>query len=355
MSSEGPTSQSSKTGLAPGTLVHVGRRKVDQVNIKILEYGSDTFNEIEVQSVAECLPLALDTQIRWVDIVGLHQVDIIGDIGDKINIHPLVLEDILHTNQRPKAEAYEEYLYLVLRTPYWDEKKLTIDSEQVSVILGAGYVITFLEGDQDILESVRERVRIGRGRIRNQGSDYLVYAIMDAVVDQYFTVLDNLSDRVAELEDEVVTKPTTSTLQTIQDLKHELISFRKLIWPVRELVAGLERGKTDFFADATLVYLRDVHDHSIRVLETTEMYRDMVASMLDIYISSVNNKLNEIMKVLTIIATLFIPLTFVTGVYGMNFVNLPGAQWQWGFYLLIAFMIAVFLMMVAYFRRRHWF
>ena len=292
--------------------------------------------------------------VTWLDIDGVHQAEILEAVGAQVNLHPLVIEDIHNTYQRPKVEDYEEYLYIVLKMISWDEDSKEILGEQVSLILGQNYVLSFKEDPGDIFDPIRQRLREGKGRIRKMGADYLAYALLDQVVDHYFLVLENLGEQIEDLEEELVTNPDASTLQTIHHLKRELIFLRKSVWPLREAISSLERGESPLFQSETLVYLRDVYDHTIQVIDTIETFRDMVSGMLDIYLSSISNRMNEVMKVLTIIATIFIPLTFIAGVYGMNFVNMPELQWPGGYFMVWGVMIVIFIGMLIFFKRKKW-
>jgi len=281
-------------------------------------------------------------------------VGIIEKIGKHFSIHPLILEDILHTGQRPKMEDFEDYIFLVVKMFYYDEKDDEIKMEQVSLLLGSNFVISFQEREGDIFDPIRERIRNHKGRIRMMKADYLGYALLDTIVDNYFIILEKVGENIENMEEELVTRPTPETLQTIHNLKRELIVLRKSIWPLREVVNSLERGESPLINEATGVYLRDVYDHTIQVIDTIETFRDMVSGMLDIYLSSISNKMNEVMKVLTIIATIFIPLTFVAGIYGMNFEFMPELKWHWGYFAALLVMVAVAVIMVFYFRRKRW-
>ena len=345
---------SKKAGLAPGTLVHDGDKKVEKAKITIIDYDATQFQEKEVETIEECFPFRDTPTITWINIDGLHEVGIIEKIGKHFSIHPLILEDILHTGQRPKMEDFEDHIFLVVKMFYYDEKDNEIKMEQVSLLLGSNFVISFQEREGDIFNSIRERIRNHKGRIRRMKADYLGYALLDTIVDNYFIILEKIGENIENMEEELVTRPTPETLQTIHNLKRELIVLRKSIWPLREVVNSLERGESPLINEATGVYLRDVYDHTIQVIDTIETFRDMVSGMLDIYLSSISNKMNEVMKVLTIIATIFIPLTFVAGLYGMNFEFMPELKWHWGYFAALLVMVAVAVIMVFYFRRKRW-
>ena len=343
-----------RPGLAPGTLVHVGEKKVEKVRIRIIDYDEEKLEERELESVDECFPYADKPTVTWINIDGLHEVEVIEKIGKNFGLHPLVLEDIVHTGQRPKMEEYEGYIFLITKMLSYDEVEDKLRTEQFSLILGSNYIITFQEEVGDVFEMVRERLRKGKGRIRKHPPDYLAYALIDAVVDHYFLVLEKIGEKVESLEEELVTNPVPETLQTIHRLKRELIFLRKSVWPMRELIGGLERGESSLVGEKTTVFLRDVYDHTIQVIDTVETLRDMVSGMLDVYLSSLSNKMNEVMKVLTIIATIFIPLTFIAGIYGMNFEFMPELKWHWGYPIVWLIIIAIAVIMLFYFRKKRW-
>jgi magnesium transporter len=353
--------KASKTaGLPPGTLVHIGERKTEKVKMTIMDYDEKQFTEKECSRIEECFPFKDTPTITWVNIDGIHQVDIIESIGKAFNIHPLVLEDILNTGQRPKHEDFDDYIFIVLKMLYYDEKEKVVKTEQVSLILCQNVVISFQEKEGDVFNSIRERIRSGKGRIRKMGADYLAYVLLDAIVDGYFIVLEKFGERIEGMEEELVTEPRHETLQTIHALKREMIYLRKSVWPLREVVSGLERGESPLIKESTHIYLRDVYDHTIQVIDSIETYRDMTSGMLDLYLSSISNRMNEVMKVLTIIATIFIPLTFIAGIYGMNFnpekspLNMPELNWYWGYMSAWTAMIIVGIIMIIYFKRKKW-
>ena len=345
---------SKKSGLPPGTLVHTGERKTEKTKITIIDYNDSEFQEKIVESVGECFLYKDKPTVTWINIDGLHQVDIIEKIGECFNLHPLLLEDILNTNQRPKIEDYENYLFIVFKMLYFDEKGKDVILEQVSLVLNDNCVISFQEQEGDVFNIIRDRLRTGKGRLRKMGADYLAYSLIDATVDNYFTILEKIGEQIETLEEPLVKNPTIETLQSIHNLKQDLIFLRKSVWPLREVISELQRTESSLIQESTGFYLRDLYDHTIRVIDTLETFRDMLSSMIDIYVSSMSNKLNEVMKVLTIIATIFIPLTFIAGVYGMNFKFMPEIEWRWGYFAILLFMVTVGLSMVFYFKKRKW-
>ncbi len=346
--------RSEKKGLPPGTVVYVGEKKSEEVKIRIMDFNEAHFEEKEVDEVEECFPFRSKPTVTWINIDGVHEVDVIEKLGKHFNLHPLVLEDVANTGQRPKIEDFADYIFLVLKMLYYDEKERETKAEQVSLVLGSNWLISFQEREGDVFDSVRERIRSDKGRIRKMGGDYLIYALVDSVVDHYFQILERIGEKVEEIEDELVTNPAPETLHNIHDLKRQMIFLRKSVWPLREVINRLERWESPLVQKSTYIYLRDVYDHTIQVIDAIETFRDMVSGMLDIYLSSVSNRMNEVMKVLTIIATIFIPLTLVAGLYGMNFKYMPELEWSWGYPMVLLSMLIIGLLMVMYFRRKKW-
>jgi magnesium transporter len=343
-----------KIGLPPGTPVYVGEERKEKVRITLMNYDKDKIEEKEFANVDECCEYAGRSEVTWINVDGIHDIETIEKLGKAFGVHPLVLEDIAHTDQRPKMEDYKEYLYIVLRMFHMDQENGTISSEQVSIILGTDHIISFQEHRGDVFDMIRNRIRQGKGRIRSLGDDYLAYTIIDSIVDQYFVILERLGEIIESNEDDLVKEPTPKTLAQLYDLKKEMIILRKSIWPLREVISKLERGDSELITKDTTKYLRDIYDHTIQAIDTIETYRDMLSGMLDLYLSSASNKMNEVMKVLTIIATIFIPLTFITGVYGMNFQYMPELAISWTYPLVWVVMIVMVMGMLIYFRRRNW-
>ncbi len=346
--------RSEKGGLPPGTLAYVGEKKVEKVIITVFDYDSERYEEKELKSIEECFPYKDRPNVTWINIEGIHQVDIMEKIGNHFGIHSLVMEDILNTGQRPKMDDLEDYVYVVLKMLNYNEEDDEISAEQISIILGQKFVISFREKERDVFEPIRERIRKNKGRIRKKGADYLAYALLDSVVDNYFTILEKIGERIEFLEEELVENPSTQTLQEIHRLKREMIFLRKSIWPLREVISELERGESSLIKETTGIYLRDVYDHTIQVIDTVETFRDMLSGILDVYLSSISNRMNEVMKVLTIIATIFIPLTFLAGLYGMNFKYMPELEWHRGYFAVLFLMAIIGMGMVLYFRKKKW-
>jgi magnesium transporter len=304
--------------------------------------------------IDECFPIKDKPAATWINVDGVHKLDYIENIGKLLKIHPLVLEDIMHTGQRPKMEDFEDYLFVVLKMFQYDEKENVTKTEQVSLILSSNYLISFQEEEGDVFDLIRERIRTDRGRIRKMGVDYLAYSLIDAIVDNYFMVLEKIGESIEDIEDELIKNPTTEVLQTIHSLKRELIFLRKSVWPLREVISKLERWESPIINKSIDIYLRDVYDHTIQVIDALETFRDMLSGMLDIYLTSVSNRMNEVMKVLTIIATIFIPLTLVAGIYGMNFKYMPELDASWGYPMVYVIMLTISAIMLVYFRRKKW-
>lgn len=345
-----------KVGAPPGTLSYIGEARTEPPLLDALWYDETSLEERQGTHLEEVLgeeTLAAGRTL-WLDVLGVHEVPLIEEIGRRFGLHPLVLEDILNTAEQPKMDDLGDYLYLVTKALYYDAERDLVLDEQISLVLGNGFVLSFQERGGEDLQSVRERLRAGRGRIRTQGADYLLYAILDRIVDDYFVVLEKLGDRIETLEDEVVRNPRSQSLQVLYALKRQLVAMRRVVWPLREVLGALQRGQSPLIQRSTAIYLRDLSDHTMHVLETVETFRDMLSGMLDIYLSSISNRMNEIMKVLTMVGTVFIPLTFLAGVYGMNFRYFPEIEWRWGYPFFWGVSILIAIGMALYFRRKGW-
>jgi len=343
-----------KTGAPPGTLIYSGEERDEQVKITLIEYDEKDFFEKDFFDIDECMAHVNPAMVKWINVDGIHKIETIEKIGKLFNIHPLTLEDIVSTSQRPKFEDYDDYLFSIMKMIYYDDE---IHSEQLCVLLlNDNTVISFQEAHGgDAFDIIRNRIRQNKGRIRKCKADYLCYALIDAVVDCYFDILEKIGDKIELLEDELANEPSRKIINELHHLKREMIFLRKAVWPMRELINNLEKSESELIHDSTSVYLRDVHDHTIRVIDTVETFRDLLSGMMDIYLSSVSNKMNEVMKVLTIISTIFIPVTFIAGVYGMNFDYMPELHSKWGYIGTWAVMITVMLCLIIYFRRKKWF
>lgn len=346
-------SRALKAGLPPGTLVHIGQKRSDQVKITFTEYSESQYQSREIREIKEFLPLKDKPVVTWIDINGIHNLETIQNIGKYFNLHPLILEDIVNSEQRPKVEDIGEHLFVVLKFLSYDaDKKLGI--EQISFILGSNCVITFQENGEDVFQPIKLRIINSAGKIRAMGADYLAYSLIDTVVDNYFVILEEIGFKLDILEEELVTNPTRDTLHEIHQLKREMLLIRKSIWPSREVISNLQRGELSFFGDIAVMHLKDVYDHAIQVIDTIETLRDMLSEMLDIYLSSISNRINDVMKVLTIITTIFIPLSFIAGVYGMNFKYMPELNLRYSYPVILFSMLLIGILMLVFFRKKKW-
>jgi len=352
--SESSSSVSSKSGLPPGTLVHVGEVLEGETRITVVDYARDGIREHGAASVDEIIRYRDTDSVTWVNVEGLVNVKMIETIGEQFDIHPLVLEDILNTHQRPKFEEYDNYLFLVFKVMYPARDGVSVYYEQVSILILDDYVFTFKEKQDDIFEPIKVRLRNSKGRFRTMGADYLAYAILDTVVDLYLSLQDYLDKIIESVEDDLLASPDTGTLATIQRIRRELIFIRRSSAPLRELLNGVLRCDSPLISDGTLIYFRDVHDHVLRVTDAFETYRDMTTSLMDIYNSTISNRMNEVMKVLTVFASIFIPLTFLTGIYGMNFEYMPELGWKWSYPVMWAVFVLISWVLLVYFKRKKW-
>ncbi len=327
--------------------------------ITVMDYDEAHLEEKQVGSVEECFVYKDSPTVTWINIDGLRDAEAIDKLGARFGLHSLILEDILNTSERPKIEDYGDYLFCVLKVFCANGNGAQAEGcgdrmLQASLVLGSNFVISFGERENPIFDAVRDRLRKGKGRIRKAGADYLAYALIDAVVDSYFVILEKLGEEIEDLEDDLIADPRRELLQRIHALKREMIGLRKSVWPLREVVNTMERLETPLITPATDIFLRDVYDHTIQVIDNVETYRDILSGMLETYLSSVSYRMNEVMKVLTIIATIFIPLTFIVGVYGMNFRHMPELEWRAGYYVVWGIILAVALAMLAFFKRKKW-
>jgi magnesium transporter len=345
---------SKKSGLPPGSLVHVGEVHEHEHKITVISYNPETIIRHTLKSIDEIRSYRSDNSITWVIIEGLREISTVDAIGRHFEIHGLVQEDILNTHQRPKFEEFENYLYIVLKALALGKNKLNVDYEQVSLIVMKDFVFTFKEKPDAIFNPIIERLDNEKSHLRKFGSDYLAYVILDTIVDEYFALQDAFDEYIEIIEDELLNNPTPRILTTIQKIKRELIFLRRSVAPLRELLKNIERSESILLDERTKRYFGDVYDHSLRISEAMESYRDLIAGMLDIYLSSVSNKMNETMKVLTVFASIFIPLTFIAGVYGMNFEYMPELGWKWAYPTLWLVFIAISMLLLRYFKRKHW-
>lgn len=343
-----------KAGLPPGTLIHVGKKKSENVKISVLDFNDEIFDAVEVKNEIDCSVYKDPTTVSWINVDGLHNIDLMRSLGDQFELHNLLLEDILNTNHRPAAEEYDDHIFLTLKMLGVSKSGKSIVSEQVSFVLGSDWLLSFQEKEGDLFDSVRNRLKEAKGNIRKNGADYLLYALVDTIVDNYFFVSEYFSEKIEAVEEVVLTGADHTTVHEIQRLKKLLIDFRKSISPLREAVSALQRDNSVLISQNTRRYLRDVYEHLIQVSDSIESHRDLLASIMDLYLSGESNKMNKTMQVLTIIATIFIPMTFVAGIYGMNFDHMPELHWEYGYHAAWGVMLVILVIMVIFFRRKRW-
>jgi len=347
-------SQAAKVGLAPGTLIHLGERKTEQPTISLIEYSDTELVEYCFTSTWEARAYTPKLPVLWLNVHGLHEPEVMAEIGRRFKLHPLVLEDILNTNQRPKIDDYGDYLFMVARFFEIDSDSHQISSDQVSLILGRNFVLTFQERPSGRFDPVRERLRQDRGQIRKLGADYLAYSLLDAIVDRYFTILEDIGERTEELENLMLERPKPGELQAVHQLKRETLTLRRSIWPLREVINSLTRADDRFFRPETRPYLRDIYDHTVHAIESLEANRDVIGGMLDIYLSAVSNRVNQEVRALTVVAVIFMPATLISGIFGMNFKVMPLLDLPMGFVIAIGMMAAVATTLSLVFWRRRW-
>lgn len=343
-----------KIGLPPGTLVHTGDKGIGTLKISLIDYDANQIVEKKNATLKECLVYLDSPSVTWINICGIDDSVAIETIGRHFGLHPLLLEDIMSSGQQSKLDNYRDTLYIVVRQLTYNEKKQEAEDEQVSLILGKNYIISFLESHNNIFAPIRERLRNPKGRLRQRGPDYLCYTLIDCLVDNYFLILEKIDNKLEVLEEELFNRPTPQTLQKMHHSKREIVLLRKAVWPMREVISSFRRMESPLIQDATKLYIQDVYDHTIQAIDTIESFRDITSGMLDIYLSNLSQRMNEIMKVLTIVATIFVPLTFIASLYGMNFKHIPELEWVWGYYFTLVMMLVIFFSMLFYFRRKKW-
>ncbi len=344
----------SKIGMSPGSLIYTGERTTEPVKISVMDYTPDRVDEFSDASLDHIRACLAHDSITWINVSGIHDMEIVEKIGKIFDLHPLVLEDLVNPRHRAKMDAYDNYLFLVLKMVFQEPDQKALQYEHVCLVVGPDFLISFQEREGDVFGPVRDRLRMAKGRIRKSGADYLGYALMDMIVDQYYGILEQMGEEIDIIQEEALENPSAETFSAIHSTRHQLVLLRKTIWPMRELVAGLLRGESALIREGVMVYLRDVYDHVIQVIDTVETFRDLLAGTLDTYMSSVSNKMNEVMKVLTIMATMFIPLTFLAGIYGMNFTYMPELDWRYAYPVFWGVVLVVFLAMFGWFKKKKW-
>jgi magnesium transporter len=346
--------RTSKIGVSPGSLIHIGEVSDATPQLSVLRYHPGGAEDLSPLDVAQIAASVTPQSVTWLNLDGLHDVKRIETLGSAFALHPLILEDILNTDHRPKLEVGEGFLFLVAKMLTLHPGRGEILSEQISFIVGPGYVLSFQEKPGDLFDSLRQRIYADQGRVRKMGADYLAYRLLDTIVDHYFVILEQMGDQIEKLEEELLARPDRQLLHRIHLAKREMILLRRAVWPLREVISGLQRADSGNITPAVQPFLRDLYDHTIQIIDTVETYRDVITGLLDLYLSSISNRMNEIMKVLTIMSTLFIPLTFLVGVYGMNFDYLPELHWRWGYFALWGVMLSSVGGMFVFFRRKGW-
>ncbi|MBR9846143.1 MAG: magnesium/cobalt transporter CorA [Algicola sp.] len=343
------------TNLPPGTMAYKGKKTSLKTVIDIINYSNQTFTKLDCNDVEDGFHFEGNEQVTWININGLNNIEDIEKLGTHYNLHPLTLEDIVNTSQRPKLEEFQKYIFIVFKMLYFKDHD-DLQYEHLSMVVGPDYVLTFQESDGDVFDDLRERIEAAKGRIRAQGADYLMYAILDAIVDNYFTVIEAIGDKIEDLEASIfeIQNDDSTTPSQIQQLKQEVLKIRRSIFPLREVINRLEKSDNLIINEKSQSYIRDLYDHIIQVNESIDLYREMVWSLMDMYMTIISNKMNEVMKVLTIIATIFIPLTFIAGLYGMNFAYIPELQYRYGYFVLLGVMFVLFILMLIYFRKKKW-
>jgi magnesium transporter len=344
-----------KTGLAPGSLVFTGEQKMQEIAISAITYGEDQYLEYDGSKIEEILKLPVEkNQVIWINIDGLHDVKTVEQLCKHFGIHKLTTEDLLSVDQRPKLEEHPDYLHLVVKMFMLSQKQPTFEYEQLSFILKPNLLITFQEKTGDVFNNLRRGLKEGKGQLRKRGSDYLLYAMLDAVVDQYFLILENLGELLQTFETQLLDNPDKGLMNQLHFFRRETLGLRRSVYPLREVINRFEKINEPMVENNTKLFIRDLYDHTIQAIETVEIFRDMSTGLLDLYMNSVSNKMNEIMKVLTIMASIFIPLTFIVGIYGMNFEHMPELKWRYGYFMIMGLMFAISAGMLFFFKKKKW-
>ena len=350
-----------KKGMSPGSLIFTGEQKTEKVSVSLFDYNSGNFSETSIDDLNDLEKYKNNSNVTWINVVGLHDINILDKIGNIFGIHPLVLEDILNVSHNPKIEDYENFLFLVVKMINYKEDINILDIEQVSLIIGKNYIITFQEKNGDVFEPIRNRIRTAKGLVRKYNEDYLAYRILDSIIDNYFSVLENFDDRIEDIEDQILAQPDESSLEEIHHLRKELIKLRRAVSPLREMIFTIEKERFNLIQKTTYVYLRDLSDHIKQIIDTIENYREFINGLLEVYLSNASQRMNEVVKLLTIISTIFIPLTFIVGIYGMNFRtdasrwNMPELDWAFGYPFVMALMVVIAVTLIIFFKKKRWF
>ena len=343
-------------GASPGSLI-APKQKVDHLKIHVVCYGPEEVKEAEVATLAEALEVMDGHAVTWIDVTGVHDIELIQQLGHRFNLHDLALEDVVSVGQRPKAEEYEDHFFVIMRMLHLGT---VLNVEQFSLFFGNQVVITIQEYDGDPFDGIRERIRSGNGRIRSRGGDYLAYALIDALEDSLYPVLEQYGEWIEHIEEELLREPKPDLLETVHRIKRDLLWVRRAAWPHREIIGALQRSESHLITKETKVFLADAYDHAVQVMDVVETFRDIAGGLMDLYLSSLSHRMNEVMKVLTVMASIFIPLTFIAGIYGMNFnpessgMNMPELNWALGYPVALGAMVFIAVVMVLFFRRKGW-
>ena len=342
-------------GEAPEKVIFIGDKKMDKTILRRLCYSHDNVQETVHDDKRDMSEFTRCDGISWFQVYGVHDVELLAQLGKSFDIHPLILADIANTEHNPKMDIFDHQIFIELKRMIYNPKSRAIDSEQCSLLLGKNYVMSFLERDDDVFDPIIKRIKAGKQKITSASSGFLVYSLIDIIVDDYYSILEQIGEDIEDLEDNIIEKPSIKDIEQIHSIKHSLIYLRKAVWPLREVVKKFDVEAADFYDKSDYIYLRDLYDHIIQIIDTVETQREILAEILDIYLSSVSNKLNQIMKVLTIISTIFIPLTFISSIYGMNFKFMPELEWQWSYPILMTSMLIISGVMLFMFKRKGWF
>lgn len=343
-----------KTGLPPGSIIYTGGEKTHLPEISLFKFNTEFYEEREAIADENLKLLVTEDTVTWINVNGVHDTDLISKFEKDFNIHTLLLEDIANVNQRPKIDSYGDYLFFSLKMLSYNSDTKEIDNEQVSFVLGKNFLISFQEKPGDIFDHVRERIRHNQGKVRHKQADYLCYTLIDLIVDYYFHIIEIIGDEIDELEDIILINPLQENLQAIQNNKKQLLMLRKAIFPLREAIYKLVKNEYQLVETKTVKYFNDVYDHTVQIIETIESQRDMNSGLKDIYLSGVSMQMNKVMQVLTLIATIFIPLTFIVGIYGMNFEYMPELSWRYGYFIIMGIMFAISVFLVIFFKKKRW-
>ena len=348
------TSVSKKVGMPPGSIVYVGRERTENASIELISYTAADFFKSECDNCSNLKKKLVANAVNWINVDGIHNHQLINQFETEFGLDHLLLEDVANTNQRPKIEERNTYLFLSLKMLTYNETNQDVDNEQISIFLGNDYIISFQEKSGDVFGPIRDRIVNGKGQIRSRGNDYLFYSLIDSIIDNYFLVIENVGSSLEELEEEIFNNPSHSALEKIQKNKNILLNLRRSIYPLRESINKLLRDNIDFINPETTKYFTDVYDHTIQIIDILESYKDIISGLKDSYISSLSLKMNQVMQVLTIIATIFIPLTFIAGIYGMNFDNIPELHWKNGYWYFWSLTVIIVTGLIIYFKKKKW-